>query len=315
MTLNGQALAIVEDLTRHADDQRVSLQTVAGARVVDAGIKASGGLEAGLALAQICVSGRAEISLHPGTSESLNLPVVQVHSDDPVRACLASQYAGWQIAVGKFFAMGSGPMRAHYGKEDLFDHIPGRETATEVAGVLEGRKLPSDEVIGWLSDKLQLPAAKITLAIAPTASLAGTLQVVARSLETALHKLHELKFDVNQIVSGFGAAPLPPPAKDDLAGIGRTNDAILYGGRVHLWVRGDDAMLAEIGPKVSASASSDYGQPFGEIFARAGHDFYKLDPMLFAPAVVTFHNLTSGRSFVFGRINIEVMRKSFGAAI
>jgi methenyltetrahydromethanopterin cyclohydrolase len=311
MTLNEQALAAVEDLVRRADDHRIGVQTVAGARVIDAGVQSPGGLQAGLALARICVSGRAEVSLD-ARDRSMNLPIVQVFSDDPVRACLASQYAGWQISVGKFFAMGSGPMRAHYGKEELFDHIPGRETAPTAVGVLEGRKLPSDEVVGWLSEKLQLPAEKLTLVIAPTASLAGTLQVVARSLETALHKLHELKFDVNQIVSGFGTAPLPPPAKDDLAGIGRTNDAILYGGVVHLWVRCDDAMLAEIGPKVPASASSDYGQPFGEIFARAGHDFYKLDPMLFAPAVVTFHNLTSGRSFVFGRLDTEVMRRSFG---
>jgi methenyltetrahydromethanopterin cyclohydrolase len=312
MTLNEQALAVVEDLVRRADDHRIGVLTIAGARVIDAGIQSPGGLQAGLALARICVSGRAEVSLQPGDHESVNLPIVQVFSDDPVRACLASQYAGWQIAVGKFFAMGSGPMRAHYGREELFDQIPGRETATVAVGVLEGRKLPSDEVIGWLSDNLQLTAGKLTLAIAPTASIAGTLQVVARSLETALHKLHELKFDVNQIVSGFGTAPLPPPANDDLAGIGRTNDAILYGGVVHLWVRCDDAILADIGPKVPASASSDYGQPFGEIFARAGHDFYKLDPMLFAPAVVTFHNLTTGRSFAFGRLDTEVMRKSFG---
>ena len=127
-----------------------------------------------------------------------------------------------------------------------------------------------------------------------------------------MHKLHELKFDVTQVVSGSGVAPLPPPAKNDMAGIGRTNDAILYGGRVHLWVRADDDAIAEIGPKVPASASSDFGAPFAELFSRAGHDFYKLDPMLFAPAVVTFHNLTSGRSFTFGRVDTAVMQKSFG---
>jgi methenyltetrahydromethanopterin cyclohydrolase len=313
MTLNERSLAVADDLARRTGEHRVAVHAVKGARVFDAGINATGGLQAGLALARICVSGSAEVSLD-ARDRSMNLPVVQISSDDPVRACLASQYAGWQIAVGKFFAMGSGPMRAHYGKEELFDHIPGRESAAAVVGVLEGPKLPTDEVIAWLSEKLNLPAEKITLAIAPTASIAGTVQIVARSLETALHKLHELKFDVNQIVSGFGTAPLPPPAKDDLAGIGRTNDAILYGGRVHLWIRGDDDVIAEIGPKVPASASSDYGLPFAELFKRAGHDFYKLDPLLFAPAVVTFHNLTSGHSFAFGRLDTEVMRKSFGVS-
>ena len=134
MTLNEQAMFVVEELIRNADQYRVAVHSVAGAQIIDAGISAPGGLQAGLALARICVADRADISFAPGASESLNLPMVQVHSDDPVRACLASQYAGWQIAVGKFFAMGSGPMRAHYGKEELFDHIPGRETASAVAG-------------------------------------------------------------------------------------------------------------------------------------------------------------------------------------
>jgi methenyltetrahydromethanopterin cyclohydrolase len=315
MSLNKRALAIADDLVRRADDLRIAVHDVAGARVIDAGIHVPGGLQAGIAMARICVADRADISLQPGNADSLGFPIVQIHSDDPVRACLASQYAGWQIAVGKFFAMGSGPKRAHYGKEDLFDHIPGRESAEHVVGVLESRKLPNEEVIAWLSEKLGLPGERMTLMIAPTASVAGSLQIVARSLETALHKLHELKFDVNQIVSGYGTAPLPPPAKDDLAGIGRTNDAILYGGQVHLWLRGDDDAIREIGPKVPASASSDYGLPFGELFKRAGHDFYKLDPMLFAPAIVTFHNLASGRTFRFGSLNTDVMHQSFGAAI
>lgn len=314
MSLNKRAHSLADDLVRRADDLRIAVHQIAGARVIDAGIHVPGGVQAGNALARICVADRAEISLHPGNADSLGLPIVQIHSDDPVRACLASQYAGWQIAVGKFFAMGSGPKRAHYGKEDLFDHIPGRESAEQVVGVLEGRKLPNDEVIAWLSDKLQIAAERMTLFIAPTASVAGSLQIVARSLETALHKLHELKFEVTQISSGYGTAPLPPPAKDDLAGIGRTNDAILYGGQVHLWLRAEDEMIREIGAKVPASASSDYGLPFGELFQRAGHDFYKLDPMLFAPAIVTFHNLASGRSFRFGQINTDVMHQSFGAA-
>jgi methenyltetrahydromethanopterin cyclohydrolase len=225
---------------------------------------------------------------------------------------MAAQYAGWQVRVGKYYAMGSGPMRALYGKEELFDHLPGRESAPVAVGVLEARKLPSADVITFLSEKLGLAAEKLTLLVAPTASLAGTVQIVARSVETCLHKLHELKFDLTTIVSGYGIAPLPPPAKDDLAAIGRTNDAILYGGRASLWVRCDDDAIAAVGPKVPASASADYGAPFAEVFARYNHDFYKIDPLLFSPGLVTFHNLTSGRTFTFGQTNEPVLRRSFG---
>ena len=175
-----------------------------GTRVLDCGVNVPGGLQAGLAMARVCLAGQAEISLIPGHVAGIACPTVQVFSDVPVQACMASQYAGWQISVGKFFAMGSGPMRAVYGKEELFEHIEGRENAAMAVGVLESRKLPDEAVADYLSTNLNLPPAKISLLVAPAASLAGNLQVVARSLETALHKLHELKFDLNQVLSGFG---------------------------------------------------------------------------------------------------------------
>jgi methenyltetrahydromethanopterin cyclohydrolase len=251
------------------------------------------------------------VTLVPGDVGGVACLQVAVQSDNPVMACMASQYAGWQISVGKFFAMGSGPMRAAYGKEELFDKIPGREQATVAVGALETRKLPGDPVVDFLCAKLSVPPAKLTLLAAPASSQAGNLQVVARSLETALHKLYELKFDLTQVISGAGTAPLPPVATDDLLAIGRTNDAILYGGRVILWVRADDAQLAEIGPKVPSSASPDHGAPFAVIFERYEKDFYKIDPMLFSPAEIVFHNLKTGKTHFFGHIEADVLKRSF----
>jgi methenyltetrahydromethanopterin cyclohydrolase len=187
-----------------------------------------------------------------------------------------------------------------------------REQPRCAVGVLEGRKHPTEEVIAWLVAKLPTSVEKITLLVAPASSMAGTIQVVARSLETALHKLHELKFDLSRIVSGYGVAPLPPVAAEETKAIGWTNDAILYGGQVHLWVRADDEMLASIGPKVPSNACPDHGAPFADLFARCGGDFYKIDPALFSPAEVVFHNLKTGRTHAFGKREPEVLRKSFG---
>jgi len=311
MTLNEEAWLIAEQMAGDAAALRLKVHSIGGATVIDCGIEALGGLQAGLGMARVCMAGRGEVALVHGNTAGWHGPVVQVQSDDPVRACIASQYAGWQISVGKYFAMGSGPMRARYGKEELFNDIPGREESAVAVGVLETRKLPTDEVVSFLTDKLGLTGDRLMLLVAPTASLAGTVQIVARSLETALHKLHALKFDVTQVVSGFGTAPLPPPAKDDLSAVGRTNDAILYGGRVHLWVRSSDEQLAAIGPQVPASASRDHGTPFAELFARYNHDFYKIDPHLFAPAEVVFHNLINGRTFPCGEMAPDVLRRSF----
>jgi methenyltetrahydromethanopterin cyclohydrolase len=257
------------------------------------------------------MSDLGEVRYTRGDSE---WPMVEVTTDDPVLACLASQYAGWQVAVGKFFAMGSGPMRALAAREELFQHIPGKEESPFAVGVLETHKHPTEEVVAAIVAKLPQSAEHLTLLVAPTTSIAGTTQVVARSVETALHKLHELKFDVRQVVAGFGTAPLPPVAADFMHGIGRTNDAILYGARVTLWVRSDDDLLDAIGPKVPASGSRDYGAPFAEIFSRHGGDFYKIDPLLFSPAEVEFRNLKTGKCHRFGRVDAGLVRKSFGVA-
>jgi methenyltetrahydromethanopterin cyclohydrolase len=117
---------------------------------------------------------------------------------------------------------------------------------------------------------------------------------------------------VQQVKSACGSAPLPPVAADDMAAIGRTNDAILYGARVTLWVRGDDAALAAIGPKVPANSSPAFGKPFAEVFEAAGRDFYKIDPHLFSPAEITFCNLETGNVQRFGKSQPEILRTSFG---
>jgi methenyltetrahydromethanopterin cyclohydrolase len=314
LTLNERALRLADHMAATAAALRVSVASTAnGARVIDCGVRVKGGLQAGLALARVCLAGQGEVALVPGDSSALPVPLVQVYSDNPVLACMASQYAGWQVSVGKFFGMGSGPMRAAYGKEELFDRIPGREQAPVAVGVLESQKLPGDDVTTYLAERLNLPASRLSLLVAPASSQAGNIQVVARSLETALHKLYELKFDLGQIVSGYGTAPLPPVAPDFLGAIGRTNDAILYGGQVVLWVDAEDAQLAEIGPKVPSSASPDHGAPFADIFARYQQDFYKIDPLLFSPACITFQNLRSGRSQIFGRVEPDILRRSFFA--
>ena len=310
-TLNERAQRLADEMTADAPTLRIAVHQVAGARVLDCGVTAEGGLHAGLYLARVCLAGLADVSVVPDDVDGTACPHVQVATDHPLPACMASQYAGWQIKVEKFFGMGSGPMRAAYGKEELFNDIPGREQPPVAVGVLETRKLPGEEVIAYLAERLGLAAERLTLLAAPAFSIAGNLQVVARSLETALHKLHELKFDLRQVVSGYGAAPLPPVAANELSAIGRTNDAILYGGRAVIWVRAEDDQLAEVGPKVPSSSSPDHGAPFTEIFERAGRDFYKIDPMLFSPAELVLSNLKTGRCHSFGKVAPDVLRRSF----
>lgn len=314
-SLNSLAQSVLSEVSGFADGAVAGVESnvlPGGATVLDFGVETAGSLNAGLLLARLCMAGLGEISLVPGTVDGTGFPAVQVQTDHPVEACLLSQYAGWRVSVGDYFGMGSGPMRAAASREELFEKLPWDESPERVTGVLEASSLPDESVVEYLAERCGVGNEQVTLAVAPTASLAGTVQVVARSVETSLHKLFELGFDVRRVQSGYGTAPLPPVARDDLSGIGRTNDAILYGGQVTLWVTGDDASLEAIGPQVPASAAKGYGKPFLEIFREADHDFYKIDPMLFSPAEIVLHNIETGTAFRFGQLAPAVLRQSFG---
>ncbi len=314
MSLNRRALWVVETLLARADERKVAVHSIeGGGRYIDCGILARGGLSAGLELARVCLGDLAQVAIVPGEVGGRAASVIQVTTDHPVHACLAGQYAGWALKDGKVFAMGSGPMRAAAGTEAIYDVIGFRETADAVVGVLEARKPPTPAIVAKIASACRVQPADVTLLVAPTASLAGGVQIVARSVETALHKLAELKFDLSRIVAAHGTAPLPPVAANDLAAIGRTNDAILYGARVILAVTGDDPGLESIGPEVPSSSSRDYGEPFAAIFARYNHDFYAVDPHLFSPAEVVFHNIETGTTQAFGRVNPDVLARSFAS--
>ena len=324
--LNARAAGIVA--AGLADADRLGLvghRTDAGVQIVDAGVKAAGGDEAGLLLAHAALAGLGEVWLeacgtpphhhriHPASDPwdgRCPWPIVAVESEAPIAACLAS------VSEGKYFAMASGPLRAAIGREDLYDDIGLRERADVAVGLLESSKLPPEDVCLRLATEAGVSPDQLLLLVARTASRAGTLQVVARSLETALHKLHDLHFDLGRIRAGLGRAPLPPVPSppDDLEAIGRTNDAILYGGQVVLEVTGPDAGLDDVAAAMVSGASASHGRPFRALFEEAGYDFYKLDPALFAPAVVELVNIDTGLRHRAGSIMADVVRMSFGGA-
>lgn len=312
LNMNERARDIADVMVEEANGLRIAVHTLpGGARVIDAGVKVDGGLNAGLLLSEICMGGLGDVDYTSVVLGAENWPAVQVRTDHPAVACMASQYAGWAIQVDKYFAMGSGPLRAHARVEkELFEKLHYAEQASCGVMVLEGRHLPTDEVAAYVSKKANLSPGQLTFIIAPTASLAGGTQISARILETGLHKMETLGFDVSKVVSGFGTAPLATVAKNDLRGIGRTNDCILYGGQAHYTVKASDTELADLSARLPASASKDYGTPFYEIFERYDKDFYKIDPLLFSPAEVWLTSVSSGKTFHAGVLNPEVLRKS-----
>jgi methenyltetrahydromethanopterin cyclohydrolase len=234
-----------------------------------------------------------------------------VSSSQPALACLASQYAGWSLSHGEgkqsWFALGSGPVRAMAGKEELFTELGYADRHDKGVIVLEVDTRPPAPVIEKILKDSGLAPAGLTIILTPTQSLAGTTQVVARVLEVALHKVHILGFDPYIVIDGTASAPLPAPGKNFMAAMARTNDAILYGGVAHLLVDCEDVEAQKLSQQLPSSCSRDYGRSFGDLFKAAGYDFYKLDPMLFAPARAIVSNLRSGKTFSAGSVNGELL--------
>src|ERR671922_39294 len=313
LSLNDRALELADRLADDAEAARVAVTTLPnGTRLIDCGAQAAGGFEAGRRFAEICMAGLGSVAYAPLLIDGRWLPALTVTTDRPALACLAAQYAGWRLDRDGYFAMGSGPGRALIRAEELYDDLDWDEQASGGVLCLETREPPPAEVADYVAERAGVPPSALTLLMAPTASVAGGVQIAARVVETALHKLHELEFDVRRVAAGFGSCPLPPVAGDDMEAIGRTNDAVLYGGQVHLTVEADDDdALRDLVERLPASASSDYGEPFAKVLKDANFDFYEIDPLLFSPAQIRLTSVGSGRSFEAGKLGLAGLERSF----
>ncbi len=312
LSINQRTMPLVENLLVNASALKLGItEHDSGAMIIDAGIDAVGGLEAGRQIAEVCMGGLGSVSLQ-NDSTFKNWPLsVKVHAMNPVLSCLGSQYAGWALSHDKFFSLGSGPARAIAQREEIYQELAYKDECSHTVLVLETDQMPPSEVIEKVAKDTGVSADNLTFILTPTRSLAGTVQITARVLEVALHKLHTLHFPLEQFADGYGVAPIPAPSPDFLTGMGRTNDAILFGGFVHLYVQSTDDAARDLAKAMPSSASKDYGRPFAEVFKAVNMDFYQIDPLLFSPAKVTVTNLETGNSFFAGAFDEDLLEKSF----
>jgi len=314
ISINALTVPLVEALIADAGNLNLGISKhPTGATIVDGGIEAAGGQEAGRRIAEICMGGLGQVKLQKVATFKNWQSSIHAQSDNPVLSCLGSQYAGWALSHEKFFSLGSGPARAIAQREDLYKELNYADTAEKTVLVLETEKIPPAEIIEKVARDTNIKPENLTFILTPTKNLSGTTQIVARVLEVAIHKVHTIHFPLENIVSGFGSAPLPPTSPDFLIGMGRTNDAILFGGAVELNVKGTDEAAKKLAQDLPSSSSKDYGRLFGDIFKAVNMDFYKIDPLLFSPAKVTINNIETGNSFTGGALNEALIDQSFGS--
>lgn len=314
LSVNQAAWPLVEKLCKNAETYGVGVKkTKHGTTLIDAGIKTRGGFLAGQIITEICLGGYGHAGIFCKQYDDVELPTISIFTDHPAIATLGSQFGGWQINIDKFSAIGSGPARALSLKpKEIYEEIDYKDKADTTTLVLETNVEPPESVITYISSQCNVTSDRLFLILVPTATIAGSTQISGRIVETGIHKLTRLGFDPKLVTHAWGNAPIAPIHPKFSKAMGRTNDAILYAGVACYTLQyDDDEKLKDIVSQASSSASKSYGKPFFEIFKEVDYDFRRIDPDLFAPAVLVANNAATGNTFKAGHINSDVLKKSF----
>lgn len=311
-SINKQTNILLDNLMKESESLGlIKSKGPLDSNILDAGINTSGSIEAGIKISEICLGGLGSVNISPSLGLKSSFSNITVHASNPVLACLGSQYAGWSLSHEKFFSLGSGPARSLAQKEEIFSELKYKDKSSSTCIILEVDQKPPKEIVKKISSDCKIKTQDITFILTPTTSICGTIQVVARVLEVAIHKIHELKFPLEKVLYGFATAPIPPVAKDFISGMGRTNDAIIYGGKVSLCVDADEDEIIKLSNELPSYNSKDYGKPFKKIFLDYKKDFYKIDGSLFSPATVLINSKKSGKSYLSGEVKPDLLEKSF----
>lgn len=317
VSVNLESKKIVDVMIENETDLNIEVSKLKnGATVLDCGVNVDGGFKAGEYYSKICLGGLAEVGISiPGDlSEKFALPSVKVKTSSPSICTLGCQKAGWSVSVGDFFALGSGPARALAKKPaETFEEICYEDSCDIAILTLESDTLPNEEVAEYVAKESGVDVANVYLLVAPTSSLVGSIQIAARVVENGTYKMLEaLKFDVTKVKFAAGIAPIAPVDPDGLKAMGKTNDAVLFGGRTYYYLESDESDdIAELAKNLPSSAADGYGKPFFDVFKEAGFDFYKIDKGMFAPAEVVINDLRTGKLYREGYVNVDLLKKSF----
>jgi len=309
-SLNRMAVELVDEAIDFADELRVNAHELpSGATVLDFGVDAPGGMEAGMLLAEIQTAGLATVQSRMDGVAGAPTPHVELATDHPALALLCSGKAGWELRFDDpaFDGLGSGPARALVAEEDEFRALEYADEFDLTVLSVESVDMPDDRVAEHVAERAGVEPSGVFLPAYATGSTVGSVTGAARAAELAVFRLFESGYDVRNVRSAVGSAPVAPVTYDERLAMARTNDAVAYGAEVHLTVSED----ADEFDHVPSTAGEEYGVPFAEIFDDADWDFYEVPAAVFAPAKVTV-DVVDGPTHVLGETDEELLAESFG---
>jgi methenyltetrahydromethanopterin cyclohydrolase len=309
-SLNRNAIELADEALEFAADLNLGVHELGGgATVIDFGVERRGGVEAGLLLAELQTAGLATVQTRMDEVAGTPLPHVEVATDSPALSLLCSQKAGWELSVEGFEGLGSGPARALVAEEAEFAAVGYTDAFDLTVLAVESDELPGDAVVEQVADRAEVNPEGVYLAAFRAGSLAGSVAAAARAAESGVYRLLESGYDPGAVHSAAASAPVAPVAGDEETAIGRTTDAVVHGGQVHLVVGEDDDALRE----AASTAGDEHGEPSAAVFDDADWAFEDLDPGYFAPAQVTV-DVVGGPTLALGDTREGVLAESFGLA-
>lgn len=305
-SLNRMAVELVDEAIDFAGELGgVVHELDCGATVLDFGVEAAGGVEAGLLLAEVQTAGLATVGTRLDDLAGAPRTHVELSTDHPALACLCSQKAGWELPG--IDGLGSGPARALVAAEGAFDAVGYRDDFDLAVLTVEADRLPGDDVATRVAERAGVEPSAVYLPAYATGSVAGSVTAAARAAEMAVFRLFELGYEPTAVEGATGSAPVAPPTDDERTAVGRTTDAVAYGGRVHLRAAEPFDRFDE----VASTASDEFGRPLGAVFGDADWRFDDVAAATFGPAQVTVDVAGEGIHTAGGR-NEEVLASSFG---
>ncbi|MDY6764610.1 MAG: methenyltetrahydromethanopterin cyclohydrolase [Halobacteria archaeon] len=306
--LNYNALELVDEAVEFADELNIrAVEYENGSTVLDFGVEASGGIEAGLYYADISAGGLLSVSVRTDELNGTPTNFVDTWIDNPALGLIGAQQSGWEVDYNGYEAVCGGPGRVLARKPpETYELLDYEEDSDFAVVCLEANDLPSPGVMERIAEECGVTPEATYAVVAPLASTAGVFQMGARTPEIAVLRLKNLGYDIRKIETASGVSPVAPVVSTELDAMGVTNDSVRYCGRAHLRVREDSDVFGQ----VPTSETEFYDTFFTEVLEEYG-GFYEVDDSVFAPASVTV-DVIGGDTKRYGEVDEQKLSESYG---
>ncbi len=314
-SVNQKARKIIHYMIENKELMNIEVHELSnGATVIDTGLNCPGSWAAARFLVEATLGGLGQVQYSTMELEGLELPQVEIYVDQPAIACLSCQLSGWPLPEAKNQAgivpLISGPARAVVCKDRFAQVVDYQDHSPEVVAAIQDNVLPDEKLTQLIATECKVDPRGVFILLAPTGSLVGSINVVARTLETAIWRLHTLGLDIKKTYSAWGKAPLPPVTKDEYQAMIRTNVYTYYGGTAAFFIEEDDEKIERIIKEIPLSprTTRNYGRSFSELLDEAGGNIFNVTDFVHNVTKIIMHNSKTGSTFQEGEIDLQMLK-------